>query len=274
MADRTAIVTGASAGIGAATARLLLERGWRVVATARRADRLEAIRGAIPVAGDITDDGTRRRILEAAGGRTDLLVNNAGYGEAGPVESVPPDRARRQMEINFFAVAEMCRAVLPLMRAQRSGRIVQVSSVAGRVGYPLFGWYCASKHALEGLSDAMRSELRPFGVQVVLVEPGPVATEFAGVAKREAGALVEDAKSPYRALMERTAEIEKRFFGRATTPEAVAAVILRAATARSPRPRYAVHPMARSTLLALRLLPFSWVDALVRREFLVPKRLP
>lgn len=271
---RTAIVTGASAGIGAATARLLLANGWRVVANGRRADRLGALGAVVPVPGDVTEEGVRRAIVAAAGDRVDLLVNNAGYGEAGPVETVPEERARRQMEVNFFAVAAMSRLVLPAMRAARAGRIVNVSSVSGRLGYPLFGWYCASKHALEGLSDALRLETGPFGIRVVLIEPGPVATEFASVTKDRAKGMLENAADPYRRLLERSGELEARFFRGAAAPEQVARVILRAATARSPRARYAVHRMAKFSLVALRLLPRGLIDAILRRQFFVPKRLP
>ncbi|NJN14622.1 MAG: SDR family NAD(P)-dependent oxidoreductase, partial [Planctomycetes bacterium] len=116
---------------------------------------------------------TRRALVEACAGRCDILVNNAGYGEPGPVELVKDEDARRQMELNLFAPVALIREVLPLMRAQRFGRIVNVSSVAGRLGYPLFGWYCASKHALEGLSDALRLEVAPWGIGVSLIEPGP-----------------------------------------------------------------------------------------------------
>ncbi|MGQ0613335.1 MAG: SDR family NAD(P)-dependent oxidoreductase [Planctomycetaceae bacterium] len=273
---RIAIVTGASAGIGAATARLFAAEGARLVLNARRKERLEAVAGeigAIAVTGDVTEPAVRAALVEAAGGRVDLLVNNAGYGEPGPVELVPEEAARRQLEVNLFAAAALARAVLPLMRRQRSGRILNVSSIAGRMGYPLFGWYCASKHALEGLSDALRFEARPFGIRVCLIEPGPIATEFFDVARARSAPLLLDQHSPYRPLYEQADEIEARFRKQAVPAQDAARVLLRAATASRPKARYAVHKMAKATMLALRLLPRGLVDRIVRRQFRVPKRM-
>lgn len=273
---RTAILTGASSGIGAATARLLAREGASLVLNARREERLGEVAretGARAVAGDVTRPEVRARLLEAAGGRVDLLVNNAGYPQPGPAEEVSEADARYQMEVNFFAPAELMRAVLPGMRAARHGRIVNVSSIAGRFGYPLFGWYCASKHALEGFCDALRIEARPFGIHVVLVEPGPVDTEFFAVARERAAPLLGRPASPYRALYDRADAIEREFRGRAGPPEAVARAVLRAATASRPRARYAVHAMAKASLLALRLLPRSALDAMIRRQFHVPARM-
>ncbi|MGH7163732.1 MAG: SDR family NAD(P)-dependent oxidoreductase, partial [Planctomycetota bacterium] len=210
-------------------------------------------------------------LLEAAGGRVDVLVNNAGYGELGPVETVPEAEARRQMETNFFAPAALIRAVLPSMRAARSGTIVNVSSIAGRFGYPLAGWYCASKHALEALSDSLRLEMRPFGVSVVLVEPGPVRTEFFDIARDRARPQLDDEGSPYRAFFRHTDDTERRFLRQACGPEDVARVIVKALLARRPRDRYAVTVMAKASLLARALLPRRLFDAALRRQFRVPR---
>ncbi len=269
---RTAVVTGATAGIGRETARLLAAAGVRLVLTGRRADRLaEAAQGtdARTVAGDICDPAVRRALVEACDGRCDILVNNAGYGEPGPVELVTEEDARRQLEVNLFSPALMIREVLPLMRARRFGRIVNVSSVAGRLGYPLFGWYCASKHALEGLSDALRLEVAPWGVRVSLVEPGPVRTEFFDVSKGKALPRLEE-ETPYRPFFRHVDKIESDFMRQATTPQHVARVIVAACRARRPRARYAVTLMAKGALLAMRLLPRSLLDAVLRRQFKVP----
>jgi short-subunit dehydrogenase len=271
--NRTAIITGASAGIGTATARLLKKMGARLVLNARRADRLEELAGelgAVAVPGDVTDAAVRERIVAACGDRIDILVNNAGYGEAGPVETVSEKDYRRQFEVNFFAAAELARAVLPAMRKQRSGRIVNLSSIAGCFGYPLFGWYCASKHALEGLSDALRFEVAPFGIDVVLIEPGPVRTEFFEVTIARAQPMMADTSSPYRAFFVHADQVEKDLMKQATTAEGVADVIGRACTAARPRDRYAVTAMAKSSKLALRLLPRSWFDAILRKQMKVP----
>jgi short-subunit dehydrogenase len=272
--NRTALVTGASAGIGLATARLLAREGAKVVLNARRADRLEAAARetkGVAVPGDVTDPAVRARLLDACGARVDILVNNAGYGEAGPVETLNEAEGRRQFEVNFFAPAALVQAVMPLMRKQRSGRIVNISSVAGRFGYPLFGWYCASKHALEGLSDALRLEARPWGIHVSLVEPGPVETEFFDVTKSRAAAMLGDARSPYAPFFRHTEEIEREMMRSAATAEQVAAVVLRASIARRPRDRYAVTMMAKGTILALRLLPRRLLDRAAARQFRVPK---
>jgi short-subunit dehydrogenase len=272
--NRTAIVTGASAGIGLATARLLRREGARLVLNARREDRLAAVAretGAAAVPGDITYPAVRARLLDACAGQVDILVNNAGYGEAGPVETLPEADARRQLEVNFFAAAALIQGVMPLMRSKLAARNVNISSVAGRFGYPLFGWYCASKHALEGLSDALRLEARPWGIHVALVEPGPVETEFFDVAKGKAAGQIADAGSPYAPFLRHADAIEREMMRRAATAERVAGVVLRACLARRPRDRYAVTAMAKSTVLALRLLPRSWVDGLVARQFRVPR---
>ena len=272
--DRVAVITGASAGIGLATARILRRHGARVVLNARREDRLVEVAketDGTPVAGDITDPAVRSRVVEACEGRIDILVNNAGYGEPGPVETVTEDDYRRQFEVNLFAPAALIQAVLPTMRKQRSGRIINLSSVAGRFGYPLFGWYCATKHALEGLSDALRLEVQPWGIHTVLIEPGPVKTEFFDVTKDLAAPQVQATDSPYSGFFAHIDEIEKDFMKSAATSEDVAKVVLRACTAPRPKARYAVALMAKSTIAAVKLLPRSWLDVAARRQFRVPR---
>jgi len=269
----TAIVTGASAGIGAATARLLAARGARLVLNARREERLVELAeslGAKAVPGDVTDPFVRAAILEACEGRVAILVNNAGYGEPGPVETVGEEALRRQFEVNFFAAAAMMRAVLPWMRRDRFGRILNVSSVAGRFGYPLFGWYCASKHALEGLSDALRLEAAPWGVRVVLIEPGPVLTEFFEVTRTRAAPQMEDAESAYRPFFADVDAVEREVLKQAVSPERVAAIIAKACFAARPKARYAVSLMSKVSLLSLRLFPRGLLDAMIRRQFHVP----
>lgn len=270
---QTAIVTGASAGIGLATAKTLHRLGASLVLNARRRERLDEVAGelgAVAVAGDITDAAVRGRIVEACEERVDILVNNAGYGEPGPVETVSEEDFRRQFEVNLFAAAAMIRAVLPLMRAQRSGRIVNISSVAGRLGYPLFGWYCASKHALEGLSDALRLEVSPWGIHVALVEPGPVETEFFDVSKSKAASHIEDGDSPYAPFFTHVDTIEKDFMKQAVPAQAVADAIVRACSDSSPRARYVVSFMAKSSLFAMRVVPRGLFDKIVSKQFYVP----
>jgi short-subunit dehydrogenase len=271
-----AIITGASAGIGRAAASRLRSLGYRLVLNARRGDRLEELAGetddddASVVAGDITDPAVRARVVEACGGRIDLLLNNAGYAEPGPVETVKEEDYRRQFEVNVFAAGAMIQAVLPTMRRQRSGRILNISSVAGRFGYPLFGWYCASKHALEGLTDALRLEVAPWGIHAVLIEPGPVETEFFDVTLERAAPLLDDKASPYHAFFRHASEIERDMMKHAATADDVADVIVAACRASRPRARYIVTRMAKATVFLSRSLPRRWFDYVLRRQFRVP----
>src|SRR5258705_6660998 len=183
------IVTGASAGIGEAASRRLAVEGATVVMTARRAERLEALKQeiesvggrALAVVGDVTSAEDRERLVQETMrgfGRIDGLVNNAGYGQRGPIELVPGEGIRQNFETNLFSFIALTQLVIPIMRAQQSGRIVNVSSVAGRIARPLSSVYDATKHALEAISDGMRGELAPFGIKVIVVEPGFIITEF------------------------------------------------------------------------------------------------
>ena len=271
--NRVAIITGASSGIGRAAARLFRNEGARLVLNARRGDRLDEVARetrATAVTGDITDRSVRDQLVDKCEGRIDILINNAGFGQPGPVETVSEEEYRRQFDVNLFSAGAMIQAVLPHMRARRSGRIVNISSVAGRFGYPLFGWYCASKHALEGLTDALRLETRPWGIRAVLVEPGPVATEWFDVSMEHAGPQKEDASNPYRPFFADAEAIEEEMMKRAATAEQVASVILKACLKGRPKARYAVTFMARSSILAMRLLPRALLDALIRKQFRVP----
>ena len=180
--DKTAFVTGASAGIGEATARALLAAGYRVFAGARRLDRMAglAAAGATLLKLDLTDDVSivaAVNTIKNEAGRIDVLVNNAGYGSYGALEDVPLDEARRQFEVNVFGLARLCQLVLPTMRAQKSGKIVNVTSIGGKIWEPLGAWYHATKFAVEGMSDCLRMELAPFGVDVIVIEPGAIKTE-------------------------------------------------------------------------------------------------
>jgi len=240
-----ALVTGASTGIGRATARLLASSGYRVFATVRTPEAEASMRqeGAVEVVRlDVGDEAavtrTVHEVLDRAG-RVDALVNNAGYALVGATEDLTRDRLRRQFEVNVFGAMQLCREVLPSMRARRSGRIVNVSSLAGRVSIPMMGAYCASKFAVEALTDAMRVEAKPFGVGVSLVEPGPVVTEFQRNALKASGDILTSEsvyRSVYRAYLDGGFDL-----GRGATAERVARVIRRALTARRPRSRYRVR---------------------------------
>lgn len=266
-----ALITGASSGIGEASAIALAEAGWTVVGAARRLDRLEALRtkGVTPHTVDVTDDASMVALVEdvvAEHGRIDVLVNNAGYSVFGAVEDVPVDVARRQLEVNVLGVSRMSQLVLPHMRAAGSGRIINIASVAGHVSEPLGGWYHASKYAVEALSDAMRMELAPHGVQVSIIEPGAIRTEFGDIA---ADSLSEYSGSgPYAAQARRMARAHERMFGAdAADVSVVVDAIVHAATAGHPRTRYQVPMSAKAMVAATKVVPARAMDAAMGRMF-------
>jgi NAD(P)-dependent dehydrogenase (short-subunit alcohol dehydrogenase family) len=268
--DRTALVTGASAGIGEATVKRLLADGYTVYAAARRTDRLLSLAaaGARPVALDLTDDASLVAAMERIGietGRLDVLVNNAGYGSYGALEDVPIDEARRQFEVNLFGAARLCQLALPMMRAQKGGRIVNVSSIGGKGGEPFGAWYHATKFALEGLSDSLRMELIPFGIDVIVIEPGAIRTEWGGIAHESMLRMSGDtAYGPYarrHAKMFEVAAASKL----PSPPEVVADIIGRAVAAKRPRTRYAAGGGARMILFLQRFLTDRMQDRLMWR---------
>jgi NAD(P)-dependent dehydrogenase (short-subunit alcohol dehydrogenase family) len=268
--DKTAFVTGASAGIGEATARALLAAGYRVFAGARRLDRMAglAAAGATLIKLDLTDDASivaAVNTIKNAAGRIDVLVNNAGYGSYGALEDVPLDEGRRQFEVNVFGLARLCQLVLPMMRAQKSGKIVNVTSIGGKIWEPLGAWYHATKFAVEGLSDCLRVEAAPFGVDVIVIEPGAIRTEWAGIARD--GLLQMSGGSAYAELAKRHARMlaTADTSSLASPPEVVARTIVRAVTARRPKTRYATGGGARPILFLRKILPDRMFDRLIWR---------
>jgi NAD(P)-dependent dehydrogenase (short-subunit alcohol dehydrogenase family) len=268
--DKTAFVTGASAGIGEATARALLAAGYRVFAGARRLDRMAglAAAGATLLKLDLTDDVSivaAVNTIKNEAGRIDVLVNNAGYGSYGALEDVPLDEGRRQFEVNVFGLARLCQLVLPMMRAQKSGKIVNVTSIGGKIWEPLGAWYHATKFAVEGLSDCLRVEAAPFGVDVIVIEPGAIRTEWAGIARD--GLLQMSGGSAYAELAKRHARMlaTADTSSLASPPEVVARTIVRAVTARRPKTRYATGGGARTILFLRKILPNRMFDRLIWR---------
>ena len=268
--DKTAFVTGASAGIGEATARALLAAGYRVFAGARRLDRMAglAAAGATLIKLDLTDDASivaAVNTIKNEAGRIDVLVNNAGYGSYGALEDVPLDEGRRQFEVNVFGLARLCQLVLPMMRAQKSGKIVNVTSIGGKIWEPLGAWYHATKFAVEGLSDCLRVEAAPFGVDVIVIEPGAIRTEWAGIARD--GLLQMSGGSAYAELAKRHARMlaTADTSSLASPPEVVARTIVRAVTARRPKTRYATGGGARTILFLRKILPDRMFDRLIWR---------
>jgi NAD(P)-dependent dehydrogenase (short-subunit alcohol dehydrogenase family) len=267
---RTVLVTGASSGIGEATARSFLERGWTVYAAARRTEKMEALAraGALVQPLDVTCEASIAALvsrIDADHGRLEVLVNNAGIGVYGSVEEVPMDEARRQFEVNLFGIARLTQLVLPAMRAARSGTIVNVSSIGGRVYTPMGAWYHASKHALEGWSDCLRLEVAPFGIHVVVVEPGAIETEFAEIAITPL--LERSAGGPYAAFAGRMAAATRRAYldKKASPPDLIAGIIRKAVESKRPKTRYVAGYLGKPVIWARRLLGDRGFDWMVRR---------
>src|SRR6478609_5904957 len=270
MTPKVALVTGGSSGIGEATARALAADGFVVYAVARRTEPMEALSesGVHIFSMDVTDDasvvaGVDRIIAEQ--GRIDVLVNNAGYGSYGAVEDVPIDEARRQFDVNIFGLARLVQLVTPHMRKQHSGRIINISSIGGKIYEPLGAWYHATKFAVEGLSDSLRVELAPFGIDVVIVEPGPVISEWNTIAReslveRSVGTVYEDLARRMAVMFERV-DTPRMSSG----PGAVAEKVLKALEAANPAARYPAGRGARAIVTARRLLPDRAMDAVMRR---------
>lgn len=269
MAAQVALVTGATSGIGAAAARALRDRGFVVYAGGRRADRLQALASErlIPLRLDVTDDSSCRAAVEriiSEQGHLDVLVNNAGYGALGAIEDTDLDEGRGQFEVNVFGPFRLIQLALPHMRAQRSGRIVNVSSIGGQVYSLLGGWYHGTKFALEGMSDSLRVEVAPFGIDVSIIEPGAIDTEWGPIAADNVERTSGDGAYAADALA--VAASMRSIAGRQNAPASiVAAAIVTAATARHPKTRYPVGPHARRALQIRRLLSDRQFDRLARR---------
>lgn len=264
------LVTGGSSGIGFEAAQRLARMGHKVYVAARRTALMEPLvaDGVMPLALDVTDDASRRQCVDTilkAEGRIDVLVNNAGYGYFGAVECVPLDDARRQLEVNVFGLAEMTRLVLPAMREQGSGRIVNIASIAGRAVFPFGGWYNVSKYSVEALSDALRMELKPFGIDVAIIEPGCIKTEWGIIA---ADHLDECSRGTAYEQPSRREAAAMRWAYKGnfiTKPTRVAQAVVRAATSRCPRTRYRLGTASFSVTVLHALLPARWWDALLRK---------
>ena len=242
MEQKIILITGASSGIGKCAAEALLRKGHLVYAAARRVERMSDLEkaGAILLKMDVTDEksvaeGVSRVLSEQ--GRIDVLVNNAGYGYFGALETVPLEEARAQFDVNVFGLASLCQAVLPQMRAQGGGRIVNVASMAGHFCEPRGGWYHASKYSVVALSECMRMEVKPFGVKVMLVEPGMIRSSWCDIAMDNLEAC--SAGTVYGSGAARHSKVFRWAYARfATKPEVIADAIAKASTSRRPRLHY------------------------------------
>ncbi|MGA3113043.1 MAG: oxidoreductase [Syntrophobacteraceae bacterium] len=276
-AERVVLITGASSGIGKATVAILAGKGWKVYACARRLESMQDFTGigAIPLKLDVTDTNQCRTAVEEIlrkEGHIDALVNNAGYGSYGALEDVPDEEARRQFDVNVFGLMGLTRLVLPHMRKQKRGRIINVSSMGGRITTPMGGWYHATKFALEALSDVLRTEVKPFGVDVVVIEPGIVSTSWYGIAKENL--LAASGNGPYSELARKMAIVLENTGGLGkwpmapASPDAIARVIEHALQTKRPKTRYAAPCHAKLFLFFRWLLPDCVYDKMVMQQLI------
>jgi short-subunit dehydrogenase len=279
-ASKAVLITGCSTGIGRATAEHLARRGWTVYATARRPETIQDLAGAgcRILALDVCDEGSMRAAvdtIERAEGAVGVLVNNAGYGQEGAFESTPMAEVRRQFETNVFGLIRLSQLCLPGMRRQRWGRIVNLSSMGGKLTFPGGAFYHATKHAVESLSDALRFEVRGFGVDVIVIEPGPIKTSFGDTAIHSIdrpGAGDPAYAAFNQAVAAKIKEAYEGPMGRlAAGPEAVAQVIEKAIGATRPATRYPVTAAARMMMGLRRWLPDRAFDAFLRTQFAPPR---
>jgi NAD(P)-dependent dehydrogenase (short-subunit alcohol dehydrogenase family) len=275
--SKAVLITGCSTGIGRVTAERLAARGLTVYATARRIESIAGLEatGCRTLALDVCDEASMQAAVaevERAEGAVGALVNNAGYGQDGAIEEVPMDAVRRQFETNVFGLVRMTQLVLPGMRRQGHGRIVNVSSMGGKLVFPGGGYYHATKWAVEAISDALRFEVRDFGVRVSVIEPGAIRTEFGETSVGSMGGVLSEAP-PYAAFDAGVAErVRATYRGpMAVGPEIVAKAIEHAIMSKRPRSRYPLTPGARVMMLARRILPDGAWDAVLRTQFPSPK---
>lgn len=266
---RVVLLTGASSGIGKATAKLLAEQGYNVYATVRRKGHeteLEAL-GIKIVELDVSNDSSMEACVKSVlniEGKIDILVNNAGFGLYGALEDVDIEKARYQMEVNVFGPARMIQLVLPKMRENRFGKIINISSGGGRFSTPYGGWYHSSKFAVEGLSDALRNEVKQFGIDVIIIEPGAIKTEFAGVAME---GMVKSAKnSAYKGAVERVANAYKAMGKNDSEPIVIAKLILKGIESRKPKVRYVGGFGLKPALLMRWLLSDKLFDKMLQSQ--------
>lgn len=272
---RAILITGCSSGIGWAAARDLKARGWRVLATARSAPdrkRLESELGVETIALELSEPDSIRiaahEALERCGGRLEALYNNAAYGVIGAMEDITPELLRRHFEVNVIGVHDLTRRIIPAMRAVGRGRIVNCSSVLGLVSGPYRGAYCATKFAVEAMSDALRTELAPAGILVSVLEPGPIASNFMATTIATFKGNVDVAGSVHRATYEKRlaameADTQSRF---KSGPERVVSALIHAIESPRPKARYKISPHTHVITLAQRLLPRRAIDALMARS--------
>jgi short-subunit dehydrogenase len=261
--NKVALVTGASSGIGKETAKLLVQNGYTVYGAARRVDKMAELKGigVKLITMDVTDENSMvagvTEILQTEK-HIDLLVNNAGYGSFGALEDVPLSEAKYQFEVNIFGLARLTQLVLPTMRAQHSGRIINISSIGGSFGEPHGAWYHATKFAVEGLSDSLRMELKQFGIDVVIIKPGAIITEWGSIASENL--LKTSGNTAYKTLAHKHVKMFEKTYKLGSQPIVVARTIVKAAMANRPKTRYATGGGAKIILFLREILTDKMFD--------------
>lgn len=266
MEGQVVLITGASSGMGKATAELLSASGYKVYGAGRRTEMMQDLKesGIRILKMDVTDDVSIRNGIDEIikrEGRLDILINNAGFGLFGAVEDVTMDDARYQMEVNVFGLARITQLVLPYMRAQGLGKIVNITSTGGKLSSPLGGWYHASKYAVEALSDSLRMEVKPFGIDVIVIEPGAIKSEWGDIAMENLQKI--SAGGAYDALAGKIVKLSEKLKPKNEDPEVIAGLILKALTARNPQTRYHAGYLSGTILFLKKVLSDKQFDMLM-----------
>lgn len=268
--NKVVLITGASSGMGKETAKLLVQNGYKVYVAARRITIMEDLRelGCKVIEMDVSQEDsmvTGVNTILAEEGRIDILINNAGFGSYGAIEDVNLKDARYQLEVNLFGAARLVQLVVPAMRQQGSGKIINVSSIGGKFATPLGGWYHASKFALEGLSDSLRNELKPFGIEVIVIEPGGVQTEWGDIAMDNLAKVSRN--TPYEKLAGQFVTLSKKEGGKAAPPIVIAKLIQKAITSKHPKTRYSGGYLAGLLLFLNKILSDRMMDKVLNSQF-------
>lgn len=266
--EKVILITGASSGMGYETARILATEGHKVYGAARRVEKIRELEqyGVVALKMDVTDEASMQTAVQTIiqnEGRINVLINNAGYGYFGAIENVPLEDAKRQFEVNIFGLARLTQLVLPYMRTQHSGRIVNIASVAGHVTFYFGAWYHATKYALEAFSDALRMEVKPFGIDVVIIEPGAIKTDWGLIAAEHLRSSAQG--GAYEKEATKAAEGLKRMYlsNSLTDPKHISKKIAHAAVTKYPCTRYLTGRGAKLFVFLHAVLPTRWWDKIV-----------
>lgn len=267
---KVALITGASSGIGRETVKSLLLKGVNVYAAARRVDIMEELKelGAHIISMDVTNEESMKNgidLITKTEGSIDILISNAGYGSYGAIEDVAIDEAKRQFEVNIFGLSRLIQLVLPKMRENKYGKIVNISSVGGKIYTSFGGWYHATKHALEGLSDCLRLELEGFGIDVILIEPGGIKTDWGVIASRNLKKT--SGSGPYSTHANKVADSMEKMYtsNRLSEPSVIAKTIVRAVDSKRPKTRYVAGSMSKISIFMRRVLSDRMFDRVVKK---------